>query len=196
MTDLAFALSASGIEANNNFQKMKDIVKSMVVKYGSHKIRYSVIIYGENPSIKLRFSDIFRSDKNLISFIDIIPRTLGVPSLEKALTEAKKVFKESPREKARKVLVVIADKKSGSAPDDVKGKARPLVDAGIKVIPVALGNNADSAELMLTTPDNSSLIVAKSTDKPEDIVDKIIREVSKKGWSLIYLCAPEHLLIV
>lgn len=185
IVDLAFALSASAIDANENFRKMKDIVKSMVEMYGSGRIRYSVIVYGENPSVKLKFTDI-STDENLISFLDIIPRTSGVPSLQRALAEAKKNFDETPsREKARNVLVVIADKKSGSRPADVRGKAIVLEEAGIKVIPVALGNRADVAEIVLTSADNSSLIIVKNADKPQDIAERILKEASKRGKPLI-----------
>ena len=182
--DLAFALSASSIEANENFQKMKNILKSIVEKYGSSKIRYSVIVYGDNPSVKMRFSDIFTTDKNLMSFLDMIPRTSGLPSLQRVLVQAKRIFDESPRENARKALVIISDKKSGSRPENVREKAHILEEAGIKVIPVAFGNSADITELVLTTADNSSLIITKKADEPRETAEKILKEASKKGQPL------------
>jgi len=52
--DMSFVISATAIGASENFQQTKDIINRMVLKYGTEMIRYSLIVFGENPVIQHR----------------------------------------------------------------------------------------------------------------------------------------------
>jgi len=49
-----------------------------------------------------------------------------------------------------------------------------LEQAGIHVIPVALGSEANARELLLITPYNDNLVTVKPTDKPENSAKEIM----------------------
>lgn len=87
-TNLAFAISATGFEAEDTQRYIKDIIKSIITKYGTERMEYSVIVYGDSASPEVKFGDIFESDAELIKAVDNIPGVSGVPSLDKALKEA------------------------------------------------------------------------------------------------------------
>ena len=176
--DVAFALSSSAVDANENFQQMKDIIKAMVEAYGKQKVHYSLITFGDTPSVKVKFSELFPTDDMLKGFIDAIPRSSGTPALAKALDEARKLFEDAAsRENATKILVVMMDNKSGSEPEDVKEKGKALEEAGIRVIAVAVGNQADVMELNNTTPHEGDVITTDKTGDP----DKTAKEIMEKG---------------
>lgn len=52
--DMSFVISATAAAAMENFQQMKDIINRMVLKYGTKAVRYSLIVFGENPVIQHR----------------------------------------------------------------------------------------------------------------------------------------------
>lgn len=123
------------------------------------------------------------------------------PDLEKALDESDKLFQGAgARPTARKVLVVIMDKKSGVAESSVNDTANRLYEHYIDVIPVAIGEEADSKQLKLTTKDQSNMIEAPKVFVPDKLGETIMRKVlkgispctclvgfKKENWSLSYV---------
>ena len=72
--DLAFALSATGLDADKTFSLMKDTIKYIVNKYGTDKIHHGLLAFGSVPS---RFRDFRReaySKEDLIKLLDMRPR--------------------------------------------------------------------------------------------------------------------------
>ena len=108
-TNLAFAISATGLEAEQTHTFMKDIIKWIIDTYGTERLEYSVIVYGDSASTHVTFGEIFDSDAELIKAVGSLPRISGVPSLDKALEAARDQF-ESPliRPNAAKVTYVCA----------------------------------------------------------------------------------------
>ena len=104
-TNLAFAISATGLEAEETYAFMKDIINWIIDKYGTERLEYSVIIYGGSASTQVTFGEIFESDAELIKAVGSMSRISGAPSLGKALDAAKDQF-ESPliRLNAAKVI--------------------------------------------------------------------------------------------
>lgn len=105
-TNLAFAISATGLQAEETHAFMKDIIKWIMDKYGTERLEYSVIVYGGSASTQVTFGEIFDSDAELIKAVGSVPRVLGGPSLDEALEAAKDQF-ESPliRPNAAKVML-------------------------------------------------------------------------------------------
>ena len=108
-TNLAFAISATGLEAEQTHTFMKDIIKWIIDTYGTERLEYSVIVYGDSASTEVTFGEIFDSDAELIKAVGSLPRISGVSSLDTALEAAKDQF-ESPliRPNAAKVTHVCA----------------------------------------------------------------------------------------
>jgi len=102
------------------------------------------------------------------------------PDLEKALDESDKLFQGAgARPTSRKVLVVIMDNKSGVAESRVNTTANRLYEHYIDVIPVAIGEETDSKQLILTTKDQSNLIEAPKVFVPGKLGEAIMRKVLK-----------------
>lgn len=179
--DLAFAISATASNADRTFKRMKEIMHSIVDKYGSSKIHYGLVVFGASPVNKISFGDIYPSDENLKTAIEAAPRVVGSPSLDKLLSEGNKLFSSHKNHpKARKVLVIIIDNKSGDSPSVIQSKAKNLIDRGVLVIPVAIGNNADPKQLEKTTDDKGNVIKEeKDGDDPDELGEKIMEKILK-----------------
>lgn len=179
MVNLIFAISALSSNANEKFQKMKDIITTMVDEYGKERIHYSLVVFGNEPSVELRFSRTFNTDSQLKAFLDLKDRATDGAALDKALKKASELFAEYQREGAKNVLVVIMDKKSTSDGKDVKNMAMSLWDEDVEVIPIAFGRESDKDELKSITPHEDNLIPAYVTNKTDKIAEEIMDKMRK-----------------
>ena len=83
---------------------MKDTINWIIGKYGTDKLRYSVILFGADASTELNFDSDFFTPNVLIQFVQGLSRRNGAADITKALEEAKKVFESGGvRPEARKV---------------------------------------------------------------------------------------------
>ena len=177
-TDLVFAISANAVKSQENFQQMKEIIKTMIDNYGTSSIRYAVITFGNVSKVKISFNDAMVDDKTLLGLVDGAQKSSGA-LLDKALEAAKLLLTIQGRSDAKKVIVVITDKKSGSSPNDVQNQAKTLENDNTKVIPVALGKEADVAECIAVTPNKENVVVVDEGDDPSVTAEIILRKALK-----------------
>lgn len=168
------------MKADDNFEKAKEVIKSIIDTYAMNKLRYGVIVFGSSASIKVSFGDDFPTDEDLKNVITILSGSNELPALDEALKKGKELFDDvQERPNARKVLVVITDKTSTSKLDDLKASAKMLQDNGIKVIPVAIGGEVDHVELEETTSDKTNVVNVTTDVDVIDLKEKIMSKVFK-----------------
>lgn len=56
-TDLAFAISSVAAGAETTFQRMKDTVKQIMQEYQTDKLRYAVMVFGDQTTSPLSFEE-------------------------------------------------------------------------------------------------------------------------------------------
>ena len=178
--DLTFALSATSTSAENTYPLMKEAVKMIINRYGVNKIHYSVIVYGNVVTTRVSFADKIPRPEDLKTLIEALPEVNGGSSLGKALKEANRVFDGSGvRPNAVKVLVVITDKSSGMTESNIRTAVTPLEDKGVKIIPVAIGDEADPTELVPATSDNIGVITVPKSVTTEGLAEEIMETIIK-----------------
>ena len=74
---------------------------------------------------------------------------------------------------------MITDKRSGLSSSDIEKAAEPLHDKGIKVVPVAVGNEADSSELEFTNPERFVMDASRDED-PQTLGKQIMEHVVRR----------------
>ena len=175
---MGFAISATAANAKEHFEKMQEVIKTFIEKYGSQRMAYSVLTFGSTPTIHVRFNDSASADNLLMRYVENIPQNPGTASLDKALEGARDLFKASngARSNALKVLVVITDKNSDSKAPDVKVWAEILDEKDIRVIGVALGNET-GGELDEVTGITEDVMNVTDTTSPAKIVEKVMERV-------------------
>ena len=89
------------------------------------------------------------------------------------------MFSKEGRSDARKVLVIVSDKKSDSTDNELNEVMEPLQEMSITVIPVAFGDEADEMELGKLTDDASTLIRVGISNDTADIKMEIMDQVFK-----------------
>lgn len=106
--DVAFAISTNSVNYMQTFRLMKDTISWIIGRYGTDKLRYSVILFGADANTELNFDENVSTPNKLIQFVQSLSRRSGGPDLNKALDEAKKVFESAgARPGARKVDIGI-----------------------------------------------------------------------------------------
>ena len=78
------------------------------------------------------------------------------------------------------MLVIIVDKKSSNTPTEIKTNAKPLEKSGIRVIPVAVGIDAEPSELEKTTSNKENLLKVAKDEKPNSLGQKIMDKILKR----------------
>ena len=190
--DVAFSISANSVNNRQIFRLMKDTIAWIISNYGTEKLRYSVILFGNDAKIELDFDGGISTPNKLIQFVQELPRRRGGPDVISALKEAKKVFESaSARPNAWKVLVVITDKRSGSSLSDIEKAAEPLDEKGIKIVPVAVGGEADPSELEATNPERFVITVPR-TEEPKTLGKQIMEHVIRRKSILESCFRSEH----
>ena len=154
----------------------------MIDRYGKSDIRYSFILFGDEPSERVRFTESERYSIALLKDrVDRLSRLSGA-ALEKALDGAKKMFEDMARPDAKKVLVVIMDQKQSGSRDKTKEKARELKNAGVKVVPVLLGEEASKEELEEITRNKDNLVEMEEDENPDKAAEKIMIKVLEGNY--------------
>lgn len=95
--DLGFALSATSTFHNETFKLMKDTITYIIDTYGTQKIHYSVLVYGDTATKEINFGQTPPSPEQLKTAIEKLPVGIGTPNLAKALEEAVKIFQDENR---------------------------------------------------------------------------------------------------
>ena len=179
--DLVFAISALSPKADVNFAKIKEVVQELIDFYGVQRVYYSIILFGRDPTVRIRFSQQLNED-SLKNAVNLLPRPTDGSSLQAALAKAREVFTEGSRPNSKKAVIVILDQKSESNIDDVKEAASKLEEDGIKVIAVAFGDRADPDECGATTPNKNNVVKANDTTDPKDVAEEISQKVTDSEY--------------
>lgn len=166
---------------------MKNTIAEIIRKYGTVKLHYLAIVFGTQANTEISYGNQNLNYETLITFIEGIRQPPGNPRLHVALQEAKKAFDEVPRRPgAKRVLVVLIDKKSVGDDNDVKKlqAAKELYGGDVIIIPVAIGAGADPDELEVITSRKDNLIEESKDVDPKELAKQIM-EKTFGGKSLI-----------
>ena len=170
--DLTFALTAI---SKRTFNLMKSTVNRIIEQYGITRIHYSVIVFSSSPTTHFDFSRTFPDKDELIRAVSRLPKKSGDPDLAKALESVTKVYElKQVRPNAKKVLVVILDNKTVNTANQLNKNAVVLVDKGIFVIGVGVGNLIDSKELQIITEEKRNTIEVGITKNPNELAKEIM----------------------
>ena len=187
LLDLGFAISASSQDATKIFKLIKESLSSIAERYETSNIRYALLTFGDTVNREVNFTSDLPGPEALRKALARVSQPSGEPNLDAALQEAKTMFKQAPsRPGAKKVLVVIVDKKSASGASEVKDAAKPLEDNNIKVVPVAIGSQASLSELEKITTNKKFMAIIGIDEDPERLGEEIMRKAIKSKYFICH----------
>lgn len=180
--DLMFVISSQSSKSSQTFPYMKAILTDIMQNCSTNQIHFAVVLYGNEPSVILRFSDGYTDPDKLVEEISSARNVPGGSALDKALQTAKMIFTEDEavRPEARKILVIITDEKSSGDTVVAKGVAKDLIDNHVSIITVALGSEADRKELEELTPTDGNSLNATTDKDPGETAEEIIGKIAQR----------------
>ena len=105
-------------------------------------------------------------------------RVDGGADLSAALENAKNLFSGEIPE-GRKELVVMTDSKATGDNSKVQPIADELHEMRVKIVTVAMGDEADRGELRPLSPNKDNSLMDSSQESPKQLGDRIMTEVVK-----------------
>lgn len=155
---------------------MKSTINNIIDKYGISRIHYTVIVFGSGFTKSVDFSTNVPDKETLTRLVTSLQRETGTPDLAKALQEVKRVYElREVRPNAKKVLVVILDKKTDNSKVQLETIATDLVQKSILIIGVGIGRSVDRNELIYITEENRNIIEVEPTERPEEVAREIMK---------------------
>ena len=157
---------------------MTSTITSIINSYGQRKISYGLIVYGSTAVSRIQLTERFSSDEQLKSYVKMFQRVDGGADLSAALENAKNLFSGEIPE-GRKVLVVMTDSKATGDNSKVQPIADELHEMRVKIVTVAMGDEADRSELRPLSPNKDISLMDSSEESPKQLGDRIMTEVVK-----------------
>ena len=173
--DLVFAISANSRNADSTFELMKDSIKKIMydLGYANGNVQYGVIAYG-SALVHLNESSL-DNIQGLRAYVEEITKQSRDPEIHTTLQEALEMFQEpGARPGAKQVLVVFTDKKSTSTEEEIEFGSKLLDEERVRVIPVAIGDEAAPDELVKVTPFKDDLVEANEDEETWRLARQII----------------------
>lgn len=141
--DIGFALSAASVDSDSIFALMKQIINTIIDRYGMLNIRFSVIVYGSIVTTRFTFDNTKFTQEDLIRAVNETERAPGMPDLEMALTEAKRLFQATSRPNDTRVLVLFTDVVGLVNESALAACADRLRKQGVLILSVGFGAQAN-----------------------------------------------------
>ena len=176
LLDIGFALSATSPSyAAANFEKMKSVIHSIIDQYSIDRVKYGLVVYGDDAEISFDFQRSFPKDEDLYRYLSIATPAEGGSNLEEGLKKGQELFTGGgTRPDAQKVLVVFTDHTFRGDAKKAETVTRELKGNGIKVIAIGLGRESDRKELGGVASNRRHVIPAKRTDSSEELAKEVI----------------------
>lgn len=180
--DLMFVLSSQSSKSFKTFPYMKEVVTDIMQNYSTNQIHYAVVLYGNEPSVVLKFSDGVTDPDKLVEMVSSASNVPGGSALDKALQTAKQLFTEDDavRPDARQILVVMTDDESSGDKEVAMGVVTDLIDNHVTVITVAVGDEAGHNELENLTPTDGDSMNTTSDEDPGKTGEEIMHKIAER----------------
>ena len=164
--------------SDENFLKEKAFVNSLAafLQLGANKSRASVITYGDEAKLDISFGE-YSSLQKFQDAVDDLTHSKGMTRLDRALRLATlgafALGSSRPRPGVSKVMVILTYSKQTQTVDSIpiQDAVKPLRDAGVRILVVAIGNSLDPAALDLLIERAEDIFIAPNFD---DLRDKAI----------------------
>ncbi|XP_075062053.1 collagen alpha-1(VII) chain-like [Mixophyes fleayi] len=180
--DILFLVDESWSVGEDNFQIIKDFIRSMISSFqntevlGKEGIRFGVAVYGDSTRMSIELSDYESIQEVLLALQNIEYKGGNTKTGDALAFLADRVFNPSiSREDVPKIVLLLTDGKSG---DVVEEKAQQLQDRGVTLFAIGI-KNADKSELIkiASAPSEEHVIFVNDYWSLFDMLPRISRRV-------------------
>ena len=175
LIDIIYIIGSNGNQAEEIFNKEKDIIETMLDSGSAANSKYSIIQYGNDPSIKARFSDLSNLE-DVKHLLDQLQWENDGRSIDESLKVASELFKSDSRRDSQKMLVVFTGETVQPQSQELIDAVDRLAEDGVKVVPVVVGSSPDSSTFDGLKPKVQDPVTARMHEDPDRTADKVGKE--------------------
>lgn len=187
--DLIFLIDSSGSIYPEDYQKMKDFMKSVIQKsnIGKDQVHIGVLQYSTEQTLVFPLIQYFTKDQ-LSNAVDAMQQMGGGTHTGEAITVVSQYFEaqNGGRPDLKQRLVVITD---GEAQDDVKQPAETLRAKGVIVYSIGVVA-ANSSQLLEISGDPKRMYVGRDFDALKDLEKQMALELCDPDRGNLFIPTP------
>lgn len=168
-SDILFLTDSSGSIVSEDFQKMKDFMKSIVSSM-TNEMHFGVMQFSTNTKLEFQL-DQYSSKNDMLRAIDDMRQVGGGTLLGAAITEVSQYFNlnRGGRAGVGKKLIVLTD---GESQDEVLGPAEVLRDKDVTVYAIGV-ENANTTQLLEVCGSSENIFNQRNFDELKDLESKV-----------------------
>lgn len=170
-SDILFLTDSSGSIVPEDFQKMKDFMKSVVSSMiEQNEMHFGVMQFSTNTKLEFQL-DRYSSKNDMLRAIEDMRQVGGGTLLGAAITEVSQYFdpNRGGRAGVGKKLIVMTD---GESQDEVIGPAEVLRDKDVTVYAIGV-ENANTTQLLEICGSSENVFNQRNFDELKDLESKV-----------------------
>ena len=178
---MVFALDGSESLAEKGFDKIKDLVKTMIDNYtiSEEETHVGIIEFSDKANVILPLNKLFEPTSIKHQVQRVIPsggkKTVTDEALRKSADEVFDVT-SGGRPGSTKVLIIVTDGKS-TGKEPPKRAVQPVKEKGIRVYVVNIGEDTDKDELEDIVPTDKNIYPVKNPNELPDVGSKLVGDI-------------------
>lgn len=192
--DLVFVLDSSGSVMETNWKKVLHFAQEVIghLTIGQTSVRVGLVSYGNNAEAHVHLRD---HDEEMLLTIAIgqVPFKDQWTNTGEGLRVARGVFEESLRNE-RKVIIMITDGESNRLEHRTIPEAQLTRDAGIEIIALAVGHDANIQEAEQITGKAKNVLTFTDFDTLEQPrgVERVLGQICHGKCNVHLTCYIDH----
>lgn len=179
--DLVFLIDSSGSIYPEDYEKMKDFMKSVISRsfIGKNEVHVGVLQFSSSQQLEFNLRRYFSKEEMLLA-IDGMQQLGGGTLTGDALTAVAQYFESAfgGRPQLQQRLVVVTD---GQAQDEVRGPAQALREKGVKIYAIGVVD-ANTTQLLEISGSHDRMYSGRDFDALKDLESQVA----------LQLCDPER----
>ena len=188
IADVIFAVHSPESLSPLNYRKEKEFVKraATTLNIAPGRTRVALILYSNFATVSAELGEKATID-SFINLVDGLSHERGETRIDRALKLSRSLFDSSgaTRRGVPRILILLTNGKQTTASDalSLKEAARPLHEAGVRILTVGIGQDVDENELREIARTAEDVFVAPSYDdlvKLSGSVSKVACEAASK----------------
>ena len=178
---MAFILDSSGSVKAEDFNEEKEIVKKLVMDLdiAPYKDRVALVLFGTKSKLKAGFGQ-YETALKFQDALQKLPKMDDRTRIDRALNVTENQIFPNARHGVYKIAIILTDGVQSTGAQGLRRSSKPLRDAGVRVIAVAIGVGKRERRLRLMTDRDEDVVDAENI---QGYLQEILKDLVQNGCS-------------
>ena len=169
-------MGASGYRSSQVFEILKRVVSKVVEKENLPRVRYGVVLFGQEAQTVVNLND-FTDKSKLLSIISQMSQPQAGPNYEKGILKALGMFTEQGKPNAERTIMLLTNSRTNASPIEMAAIKNQLLTTRSRLIVVDVDNVGENVRSV--APNDEDIVRVSSSDNPDGITKDITNVIVK-----------------